>query len=122
MSNAAIAIAQKTFRYTEKAETEHHAKLFLYQAICLMAERSGWKYKQAHQAIYPKVGKLRWFHRQKDCNDTEENKQKTKTETKFSNTQMRVLQKNIIILHLLVDSTLTEYVKNELNIFQELVL
>ena len=45
-----------------------------------------------------------------------------KTETKFSNTQMRVLQKNIIILHLLVDSTLTEYVKNELNIFQELVL
>ena len=48
--------------------------------------------------------------------------QKTKTETKFSNTQMRVLQKNIIILHLLVDSTLTEYVKNELNIFQELVL
>jgi len=35
---------------------------------------------------------------------------------------MRVLQKNIIILHLLVDCTLTEYVKNELNIFQELVL
>ena len=34
---------------------------------------------------------------------------------------MRVLQKNIIILHLLV-ATLTEYVKNELNIFQELVL
>ena len=35
---------------------------------------------------------------------------------------MRVLQKNIIILHLLVESTLTEYLKNELNIFQELVL
>ena len=35
---------------------------------------------------------------------------------------MRVLQKNIIILHLLFDSTLAEYVKNELNIFQELVL
>jgi len=31
--------------------------------------------------------------------------QKTETETKFSNTQIRVLQKNIIILHLLVDST-----------------
>ena len=38
-------------------------------------------------------------------NDTEENKQKTKTETKFSNTKIRVLQKNIIILHLLIDST-----------------
>ena len=37
-------------------------------------------------------------------NDTEENKQKTKTKTKFSDTKMRVLQKNIIILHLLVDS------------------
>ena len=37
-------------------------------------------------------------------NDTEENKQKIKTKTKFSDTKMRVLQKNIIILHLLVDS------------------
>ncbi len=35
---------------------------------------------------------------------------------------MRVLQKNIIILNLLVAPTITEYVKNELNIFQELVL
>jgi len=40
-------------------------------------EREHWKYKQAHQAIHTKESKLRWFHRQKDCDHTEENKQKT---------------------------------------------
>lgn len=43
-------------------------------------------------------------YRQKDSDDTEENKQKAKTKTQFSNTKMQVLQKNLIILHLLVDS------------------
>ena len=42
---------------------------------------------------------------EKDCNDTKENKQKTEIKTKFLNTKIRVLQKNIIILHLLVYST-----------------
>lgn len=40
----------------------------------------------------------------KDSDDTEENKQEAKTKTQFSNAKMRVLQKNLIILHLLVDS------------------
>ncbi|WP_044124833.1 hypothetical protein, partial [Hoylesella loescheii] len=39
----------------------------------------------------------------------EENKQKAKTKTQFSNTKIRSLQKNIINLHLLVDSTRALY-------------
>ena len=79
----------------------------LCRPVCLMAERSDWKYKQTHQGIYSKAGELWWFYRQKNSNDIEENKQKAKTKTQFSNTKMRVLQRNIIILHLLVDSTIS---------------